>query len=86
MATAQMHWAGKRLSPAEEDELRSTVALLERTGHADLAANFARFLPERDADWTPDELELAAGVGPWVAVGADVTDRPPLGPSAHDAS
>jgi hypothetical protein len=81
MATAQMHWAGRRLSPAEEDELRGTVALLERTGNAELAAHFARFLPEHDAGWTPDELELAAGVGPWVGFGADVSDRPPLGPS-----
>ena len=72
MATAQMHWAGRSLTPAEEEELRGTVALLERTGHAGLAAQFARFLPEHDARWTPDELELAAGVGPWVAFGADV--------------
>jgi hypothetical protein len=78
MATAQMLWAGKRLSPEQEDETRGVVALLERTGNPDLAAQFARFLPEHDADWTPDELELAAGVGPWVAFGADVAgERPP---------
>jgi hypothetical protein len=73
MATAQMLWAGKRLSPAEEEHTRDVVALLERTGDAELAAHFARFLPEHDDEWTPDELELAAGVGPWVAFGADVS-------------
>jgi hypothetical protein len=82
MATARIHWAGRHLSAEEEDELRGTVALLERTGNAGLAAHFARFLPENDASWTPDELELAAGVGPWVTFGADVTDRPPRGPSS----
>ena len=73
MATAHMLWAGKPLSPEQEDETRRVVALLERTGNPDLATQFARFLPEHDADWTPDELELAAGVGPWVAFGADVS-------------
>ena len=77
MATAQMLWAGKHLSPAEEDETRRVVAMLERTGNTDLAAQFARFLPEHDADWTPDELELAAGVGPWVAFGAEAAGEPP---------
>jgi hypothetical protein len=73
MATAQMLWAGKRLTPSEEEHTRDVVALLERTGNTELAAQFARFLPEHDDAWTPDELELAAGVGPWVAFGADVT-------------
>jgi hypothetical protein len=72
MPIAQMLWAGKQLSPEEEDATRGVVALLERTGNAELAAQFARFLPEHDDDWTPDELELAAGVGPWVRFGADV--------------
>jgi hypothetical protein len=72
MANAQMLWAGKRLAPEEEDETRRVVALLERTGHTELAAHFARFLPEHDDEWTPDELELAAGVGPWVSFGAEV--------------
>jgi hypothetical protein len=73
MATAQMLWAGKRLTPVEEEQTRDVVALLERTGNPELAAHFARFLPEHDDAWTPDELELAAGVGPWVAFGADVS-------------
>ncbi len=73
MATAQMLWAGKRLSPVEEEHTRDVVALLERTGNAGLAAQFARFLPEHDEHWTPDELELAAGVGPWLTAGADVS-------------
>ena len=72
MATAQMLWAGKRLSAEQEDDTRRVVALLQRTGNPQLAAHFARFLPEHDDGWTPDELELAAGVGPWVAFGADV--------------
>lgn len=74
MPSAQMLWAGKRLSPEEEEHTRGVVALLERTGNPDLAAHFARFLPEQDDGWTPDELELAAGVGPWVAFGAGVAD------------
>jgi hypothetical protein len=71
MTTAQMLWAGKRLSPDEEDATRRFVAMLERTGNGELAATFARFLPEHDGEWTPDELELAAGVGPWMGFGAD---------------
>ena len=73
MATAQLLWAGKRLNPSEEERTRDVVALLERTCNTELAAQFARFLPEHDDAWTPDELELAAGVGPWVAFGADGT-------------
>jgi hypothetical protein len=67
-----MLWAGKRLSADEEEHTRDVVAMLERTGNTDLAEQFARFLPEHDEAWTPDELELAAGVGPWIAFGADV--------------
>ena len=72
MPTAQLLWAGKRLSPDEELEARRTVALLERTGNADLAANFRRFLPEHDGEWSPEELELAAGVGPWLGAEAQL--------------
>jgi hypothetical protein len=59
-----MLWAGKRLSPEEEEHTRDVVAMLERTGNTDLAAQFARFLPEHDEAWSPDELELAAGSRP----------------------
>ena len=79
MPTAQMLWAGKRLSPDEEEHTRDVVAMLERTGNTDLAVQFARFLPEHDEAWTPDELELAAGVGPWIAFGADVEETPAPG-------
>jgi hypothetical protein len=72
MPTAQMLWAGKRLSPSEEDDARGVVAMLRRTGNDDLADQFARFLPEHDAAWTPDELELGAHIGPWMSFGADV--------------
>ena len=79
MPTAQMLWAGKRLSAHEEEHTRDVVAMLERTGNTDLAEQFARFLPEHDGAWTPDELELAAGVGPWIAFGADVGGTPAPG-------
>jgi hypothetical protein len=53
--------------------------MLERTGNTDLATQFARFLPEHDEAWTPDELELAAGVGPWITFGADAEATPAPG-------
>ena len=81
MPTAQMLWAGKRLSPDEEEHTRDVVAMLERTGNADLAAQFARFLPEHDAAWSPDELEERRdGAG----LPAD-PDREPVGQRDADA-
>ena len=69
MSTATMLWAGKRLSDEEELRTRRMVAKLRRTGKHELADGFERFLPENDARWTPDELELGAHVGPWLALG-----------------
>jgi hypothetical protein len=69
MRTATMLWAGKRLSDEEELGTRRLVAKLRRAGKAELADSFERFLPENDVRWTPDELELGAHVGPWLALG-----------------
>ena len=69
MNTATMLWAGKRLSDVEELRTRRLVAMLRRTGRHELADGYERFLPENDERWTPDELELGAHVGPWLAVG-----------------
>ena len=40
-----------------------------RAGERDAAAAFARFLPEFEHEWTPDELELGAHAGPWLGLG-----------------
>jgi hypothetical protein len=69
MNSATMLWAGKRLSDEEELRTRRLVAKLRRNGKDDLADAYERFLPEHDERWTPDELELGAHVGPWLALG-----------------
>jgi hypothetical protein len=68
MGSDVMLWAGKRLSDDEADATRRLVALLRRVGEDDDAANLARFLPESRHGWTPDELELGAHAGPWLAM------------------
>jgi hypothetical protein len=65
-----MLWAGKSLSEEEEAATRRLVALLRRVGEEDGADDLARFLPESEHDWTPDELELGAHAGPWVGMRA----------------
>lgn len=67
---ATVLWAGKRLSSDEEEATRRLVRLLERNGTAGTAEHLARFLPEHDDRWTPDELELGAHAGPWLSFGA----------------
>ena len=62
-------WAGKRLSAEEAAGARRAVGLLSRAGEHDAAAAFARFLPEFEHEWTPDELELGAHAGPWLGLG-----------------
>jgi hypothetical protein len=84
MNTGTMLWAGKRLSDEEELRTRRLVAMLRRTGKHELAASYERFLPENDARWTPDELELGAHVGPWLSLG-DVEIEPDLGLDADAA-
>jgi hypothetical protein len=69
MGSDVMLWAGKQLSEDEAAAARRLVALLRRVGKRDDAANLARFLPESEHQWTPDELELGAHVGPWLGFG-----------------
>jgi hypothetical protein len=70
VAEATVLWAGRPLTGEQEAEIRRLVALLERVDRPGDAAGLARFLPENDARWTPDELERGAHLGPWLAVGA----------------
>jgi len=72
MPTAQMLWAGKRLSVDEEEHTRDVVAMLERTGNTDLAEQFARSCPSTTRPGPLTSSSSAAGVGPWIAFGADV--------------
>ncbi len=57
MASGTVLWAGKQLSAEEEESTRALIDLLHRTGAHESAEAFARFLPERSDEWTPDELE-----------------------------
>jgi hypothetical protein len=74
MGTGTVLWAGKQLSNEEELRVRRLVSLLERAGEPRTAESFARFLPERAGEWTPDELEAGAHLGPWVGFGAQLDD------------
>ena len=67
MAEGVVLWAGRSLSGDEEERTRRMVALLERAGEHEAAADLARFLPGSGHAWTPDELELGAHAGPWLA-------------------
>lgn len=67
MREATILWAGKRLTPHEERVTRDAVALFTRLG-SEGAQHLQRFLPEGLHTWTPDELELGAHAGPWIAV------------------
>lgn len=69
MGPSVVLWAGKRLSAAEEDATRRAVAVLSRTGDPDSAERLSCFLPEREGDWTPDQLEAGAHGGPWLSFG-----------------
>jgi hypothetical protein len=72
MGSGTVLWAGKPLSDEEELRVRRLVSLLERAGGAETADHLSRFLPERAAEWTPDELEAGAHNGPWMGFGAEV--------------
>ena len=63
-----MLWAGKPLTDEEAVATRRAVALMRRLGDEDTALHLARFLPEAEHDWTPDELELGAHAGPWMGI------------------
>jgi hypothetical protein len=65
-------WAGKPLTDEEAAATRRAVALSRRLGDEDTALHLARFLPETGHDWTPDDLEMGAHGGPWLAVEADL--------------
>ena len=71
MASGTVLWAGKQLSEEEEESTRALIDLLHRTGAHESAEAFARFLPERSDEWTPDELELGAHTGPWLRMEAE---------------
>lgn len=75
MGASVVLWAGKPLSEDEEAATRRAVALMRRLGEEEAAVNLARFLPESEHDWTPDELEAGAHAGPWL--GADARVAPP---------
>jgi hypothetical protein len=68
MSSTGVLWAGKRLTDEEELKVRRLVSLLERSGDPGTADQLARFLPERVGDWTPDDLEAGAHLGPWVGL------------------
>ena len=74
MGESVVLWAGKALSDEDEERTRRMVALLERTGERDAAADLARFLPGSGHGWTPDELELGAHAGPWLSIGGGPED------------
>ena len=74
MGESVVLWAGKALSGDEADRTRRMVALLERNGEHDAAADLARFLPGSGHGWTPDELELGAHAGPWLSIGGGPED------------
>lgn len=74
MGSGTVLWAGKQLSDEEELGVRRIVSLLQRAGDERTAESFARFLPERADEWTPDELEAGAHLGPWVGFGAQLDD------------
>lgn len=74
MGESVVLWAGKALTGDEEERARRMVALLQRTGEADAAADLARFLPGSGHAWTPDELELGAHAGPWLSIGGGPED------------
>jgi hypothetical protein len=68
MGSDVMLWAGKSLTDEEAVATRRAVSLMRRVGDEDAALHLARFLPESEHDWTPDELELGAHAGPWMGI------------------
>lgn len=71
MSEAIVLWAGRPLDAADEAATRALVDRLRRSGDEEGAESFARFLPEHADQWTPDELELGAHAGPWLAMRAE---------------
>jgi hypothetical protein len=73
MIEGTMLWAGKRLTPEEEEATRWMIGFMHRTGDTAGAEQFERFLPENEDAWTPDQLEAGAHVGPWSDFAAKAT-------------
>ena len=74
MGASVVLWAGKALTGEEAERAARAVALLERAGEHEAAADLARFLPGSGHGWTPDELELGAHAGPWLGIGGGPGD------------
>jgi len=80
-------WAGKHLDPAEEAWLRNRISSLRRAEDARAYGreterkeriSLERYLPENAHNWTPDQLEAGAHIGPWCKIGpatVSVTER-----------
>jgi hypothetical protein len=69
-----MLWPGKRLDLAEETWLRNRISSLQRAEDARAQGwesarkerlSLERYIPEHDGDWTADQLEGGAHIGPW---------------------
>ena len=65
MGSGTVLWAGKQLRGGGGLHQGARPAPAAPGAH-EAAEGFARFLPERAAEWTPDELELGAHAGPWL--------------------
>jgi hypothetical protein len=74
MIQGTMLWAGKRLTPEEEEATRYMIGVMRRSGDIAGAEHFERFLPENAHLWTPDQLEAGAHAGPWSDLEASVDD------------
>ena len=74
MGSGVVMWAGKHLTDEEELRTRRMVALLQRAGDDEGVDELSRFLPERQGEWTPDDLEAGAHNGPWVELGGGLRD------------
>jgi hypothetical protein len=83
-----MLWPGKRLDLAEEAWLRNRISSLQRAEDARADGwgsalkerlSLERYLPENADDWTPDQLEGGAHIGPWC-------DMPPATVSLNEPS
>jgi hypothetical protein len=82
-----MFWPGKRLDRAEQEWLRNRIRSLERAENARADGwegarkerlSLTRYLPENADDWTPDQLEGGAHIGPWCDIpAASVTVNEP---------
>ena len=76
-------WAGKHLTPDEEEATRWMIGVMRRSGDIAGAEQFERFLPENDHAWTPDQLEAGAHAGPWCDLRVEVDHAPGPGPAGE---